>query len=642
VSSIVGTADDVGGKGIPVESPKFLRRLLRKPLAVVCVAFVLGVVGIAIFAPILLPDAVHEGAGDLLHSRQGPSGAHPLGTDTLGRDVLERLLVGTRPVVVGAFEALLVSLAVTVPIGLVAGYVGGRFDRAVGRYVDVSMSLPAVIVILVVLSVFPNSLLAAMTTLGILVAPAQIRVLRGAVMPVREELYIAAARVAGLSRPYIIVRHVFPRIVNIVIVNATLFAAAAITVNAGLAYLGALDPAVASWGGMFKDGTSVMLIQPWLIWPPGLAIAFTGMALALLGDSVRDATTEAWSAPMRRRRFASGSRTTVAQKMRPDAPLLSVEGLGVAFSTHGHVVSVLDDVNFTVAEGEVVGLVGESGCGKTVTSSAILGLLPANGEVTAGSIYYRGCDLTRASETALERMRGREIALISQEPVASFNPTFRVGWQIAQVVRHTRGVSRTEARKETIELLRRVHLHDPQLVAERYVHELSGGMAQRVAIARALAGEPKLLIADEPTTALDVTVQAEILDLLRDLQTSQGMAILLVTHDWGVVTDLCDRAIVMYAGEIVEQSPIRSIFREPRHPYTEALLASTLHNAPESQTLPTIPGAVPRPGSRPVGCRFHPRCTRATAECTTGAVAIEHVGLGRETRCIHHDELAIR
>jgi peptide/nickel transport system permease protein len=219
-------------------------------------------------------------------------------------------------------------------------------------------------------------------------------------------------------------------------------------------------------------------------------------------------------------------------------------------------------------------------------------------------------------------------------------PTFRVGVQIAQGVRRHHGGSRKAARARTVELLRRVHLPDPEHVAASYPHELSGGMAQRVAIARALAGEPRLLIADEPTTALDVTVQAEILDLLRELQREQGMAILLVTHDWGVVADLCDRAVVMYAGEIVERADLLALFREPFHPYTEALLASNPHDAVDVAQLPSIPGTVPKPGNWPSGCHFHPRCAHATAACGTQPIALERLREDRETRCIHHEQLA--
>jgi len=271
---------------------------------------------------------------------------------------------------------------------------------------------------------------------------------------------------------------------------------------------------------------------------------------------------------------------------------------------------------------------------------AILGLLPGAGQIEAGSIYYGSRDLVMLSERELRRIRGKEIALISQEPMVSLTPTFRVGWQIAEAVRRHHGYSRRKARRRAIELLRQVHLPDPELVARRYPHELSGGMAQRVAIARALAGEPKLLIADEPTTALDVTVQAEILELLRDLKNERKLAILLITHDWGVIADLCDRAVVMYAGEVVEQAPLGPIIREPRHPYTEALLTSNPHHASEADRLPTIPGDVPRPGAWPQGCHFHPRCRYATTVCHEAPIPLEHPRPERETRCIHHDKLA--
>ena len=222
----------------------------------------------------------------------------------------------------------------------------------------------------------------------------------------------------------------------------------------------------------------------------------------------------------------------------------------------------------------------------------------------------------------------------------SLTPTFRVGWQIAEAVRRHHRVSARAARAQTIELLRQVHLPEPKVIARRYLHELSGGMAQRVAIARALAGEPRLLIADEPTTALDVTVQAEILELLRVLQDERKMAILLITHDWGVIADICDRVVVMYAGQVVEQAALRPIFYRPLHPYTEALLASNPHHAPEATRLPTIPGGVPKPGAWPEGCHFHPRCGYATPACREARIPLERPAAERETRCIHHDQLA--
>jgi peptide/nickel transport system permease protein len=224
--------------------------------------------------------------------------------------------------------------------------------------------------------------------------------------------------------------------------------------------------------------------------------------------------------------------------------------------------------------------------------------------------------------------------------MASLDPAYRVGAQIEEALRCHRGLSRAGARARALELLRDMHFADPAAVARRYPHELSGGMAQRVGIARALAGEPQLLIADEPTTALDVTVQAEILELLRELQLTRRMAVLIVTHDWGVVADLCDRVVVMYAGQVVERADVRPIFDSPLHPYTEALLASNPHLAPEAATLPVIPGTVPPPGSWPAGCRFSARCRYSVAACTELAVAIEAAGGAHETRCLRHDQLA--
>jgi peptide/nickel transport system permease protein len=627
-------------------SPRLWRRLSRRPLAVACLAFILGVIGIAIIAPILLPHVSAEGAGDLLHVDQGPSSAHLLGTDTLGRDVLNRLLVGTRPSVVAVAEALLVTSLLGIPLGLAAGYLGGWFDRAVSWLTDLSFSIPHLIVILVVISVFSGSTLAAMVTLGILGAPGTARMIRSVTLPVREELYVAAARVSGLTRRYIIGRHVLPRVIGVVITQMALFAAGAVGIEAGLAFLGAAgSPSAPSWGRMLSDGMNSLQIQSWLIWPPAIAIGLTVLALTLLGDVVRDATVEEWSTSVkqkkavRARTMQTGLRTAAALHPHPSASVLEVEDLTVVFQTAADPVAVVEDVSFAVHDGEVVGIVGESGCGKTITAMAILDLLPGTAQIDSGRILYDSQSLTALSTRKVARLRGKQIALISQEPMVSLTPTFRVGWQIAEAVRRHHDVSRRDARERAIDLLRRVHLPEPELVARRYPHELSGGMAQRVAIARALAGEPKLLIADEPTTALDVTVQAEILDLLRELQHEREMAILLVTHDWGVIADLCDRVIVMYAGQVVEQANISDVFRTPLHPYTRALLASNPHHAVNSDLLPSIPGNVPSPGAWPQGCRFHPRCDLGTIDCRTTEVTLERPAPGRQTRCIRYREL---
>jgi peptide/nickel transport system permease protein len=637
-----------GESATVAESPRFVHRLLHRKLALVCLAYLAVIVAVGLIAPFVLPHVADENAGDLLAVRQGPTWGHWLGTDTLGRDVLDRLLVGTRVTIVGVAEALVVVLLLGVPLGLAAGFLGGWLDRVVSWLADLALSMPTIIIILVVLSVFPQSMTAGMVTLGVIAAPGLMRVVRSATLPVREELYIAAARVAGLSRPYIITRHVLPRIAGAVIVQASLLAAVALLVQTGLAFLNLVVAAPApSWGGMVADGVGAIVLQPWLIWPPGMAIAVTILALGLLGDAVRDATTESWAAPVqgqqRRRVWPTATGDPPARRASPVSPssaaLLSIEQLSVAFVSPAGAVKVVDDVTFDIHAGEAVGVVGESGCGKTMTAMAILRLLPGAGTIESGRIFFEGRDLAALPERELGRVRGKEIGLISQEPMISLNPAFRVGWQLAEAVQQHHRVSRRAARARAVELLRRVHLPEADVVARRYPHELSGGMAQRVAIARALAGEPKLLIADEPTTALDVTVQAEILGLLRELQRERKMAILLVTHDWGVVADICDRAVVMYAGQVVERAELVPIFREPLHPYTEALLASNPYHAGEAQTLPTIPGGVPKPGAWPAGCHFHPRCGYTTTACRTQPIPLETPAAERETRCIHYDRL---
>jgi peptide/nickel transport system permease protein len=486
-----------------------------------------------------------------------------------------------------------------------------------------------------------------MSALGLVLAPGVARVVRAATLPVREELYVAAARVSGLSRLHILGREILPRIAPVVIVQGALAAATALVLQSGLVVLGliappsdsSLIPTQPTWGGLIADGIKSLFFDPWLIWPPGVVLVLTVIVITLSGDLLRDLVTETWSPPRQRAPLVRrGAARAPSAPLRGDA-LLSVEGLSIAFPSPAGPIPVVEDVSFSVQAGETVGVMGESGCGKTVTAMAILGLLPGGGEVTGGRIAFAGRNLAALSERALRGVRGTEIGLISQDPTVAFTPVYRVGWQVAEVVRRHHGVSAAAARERALDLLRRVHLPEPEVVAERLPHELSGGMVQRVALAAALAGEPKLLIADEPTTALDVTVQAEILELLRELQRDTGMAVLLITHDGGVIADSCDRVVVMYAGQVVERGDVDALFRQPLQPYTRALLESNPHRFASTERLPAIPGAVPEPGAWPAGCRFHPRCPLATNVCTEGPVALASVGERRETRCLRYEQL---
>jgi peptide/nickel transport system ATP-binding protein len=331
-----------------------------------------------------------------------------------------------------------------------------------------------------------------------------------------------------------------------------------------------------------------------------------------------------------------------AEQLVAQGDLLSVTGLGVEFGSEEGWVPVVEDVSFSIGRGETLALVGESGCGKTVSSLAVMRLIPpSNGRISAGSIRFDGQDLLALGSDAMRQIRGNEISMIFQEPMTSLNPAFRVGAQIADAVRTHRHVSRDKARARAVEMLDRVGIPDAARRVEDYPHAFSGGMRQRAMIAMALACDPKLLIADEPTTALDVTVQAQILDLLRSLQDESGMAILFVTHDLGVVADICDRVAVMYAGQIVEEAPASRLFVRPRHPYAEGLLASLPQAATPGTRLTVIPGHVPRPGTFTEGCRFRLRCAHAVDACAVGEVTLVTVDGDGAARCVRRSELEL-
>ncbi len=322
----------------------------------------------------------------------------------------------------------------------------------------------------------------------------------------------------------------------------------------------------------------------------------------------------------------------------PDA-LLAVDGLSVAFPGAGGDVEVVRRLSFSVAPGEFVGLVGESGCGKSITALALLRLVPEPGRITAGRILLEGEDLLELAEPEMRRVRGRRIGMIFQEPMSALNPVLSVGFQIAEAVRVHHAVSRREAREEAVRLLDLVAIAAPRQRLKDYPHQLSGGQRQRVMIAIALAAKPDLVIADEPTTALDVTVQAQILELLEGLRQQLGLAVLLITHDLAVVAETCDRVVVMYAGQGVEEAPVEPLFAAPAHPYTRGLLAAvpTLGGAARGGDLPAIPGQVPEPASLPAGCAFHPRCADVMDECRQRQPEIYRVAERQTARCFLYE-----
>ncbi|MFD7137578.1 dipeptide/oligopeptide/nickel ABC transporter permease/ATP-binding protein [Streptomyces sp. NPDC059894] len=618
---------------------------VRKRAALVSACYLVLVLLVTLLADRLAPYDPDE--QDLTVALGAPSGAHWLGTGELGRDVLSRLMHGGQVTLLGVVITLAVYLTIGVPAGMVAGYRGGWFDRLVLKSADLVSAVPVIIVLLVVLAVFTDDESAAMAANGLLGAPLLARVVRSATLGVKEELYVRAAVANGIRDRVVIRRHVLPRVTGVVLVQASVYGAYAVLLETGLGFLG-LGTTRASWGNMIAEASENVGTDPWLLVPSGAVIISFVLALGLIGDGLRDTLAERYAPPAdkppSRRRATRQALLDAPRTVTPAAgpagdALLSVRGLTVALPIDGTPTDVIRDVSFDLRAGEVLGIVGESGCGKTVTATSLLGMLPAGGEITAGTIRFEGADLARADAAALRRVRGRRIGWISQDPLSGLDPSFTAGAQVAEAVRVHTGCTRQEARRRALELFERVRLPDPARVAASHPHQLSGGMAQRVGIAAALAGEPALVIADEPTTALDVTVQAEILDLLRELRRN-GTAVILITHDWGVLADLCDRAVVMYAGEVVEEAEVTALVTAPAHPYTAGLLGSDPHRAVPGEPLPAVEGAVPPPNRWPVGCHFQNRCPRVTDACREKPVVISRLtSPERSTRCIRPAEL---
>ncbi|MFL1431031.1 MULTISPECIES: dipeptide/oligopeptide/nickel ABC transporter permease/ATP-binding protein [unclassified Nocardiopsis] len=557
-----------------------VRRFLTDPQAVLSCLVLLVIAGLVLFAPWVTP---HDPDAANLRDAFGPPGdGHLLGFDSAGRDVWARLLYGGRNTLGGALLAVAVALAVGVPAGLAAGYHGGWFDTASGWVVNLVMALPAMVVLLASRAVLGPTVWVLMIVLGVLVSPSFYRLVRGVVAGVRGELYVDAARVSGLGDLRIIARHVLVVVRAPIIIQTSLVAGMAIGLQAGLEFLGIGSGSLPTWGAMLNEAfTNIQRAPLFMLWP-GLALGLTSAALVLLAGAMRDVLEDRGVAPAtgRRSRRAADAPTTL-ETAGERADLLSVRDLAVAYTrADGSATEVVHGVDLDVRRGEILGLVGESGSGKSQTAFSVLGLLPVGGRVARGSILIDGTEAVGANERTLRGLRGATVGYIPQEPMSNLDPAFTVGDHLTEPLRVRGGLTRAQARDRALELLRQVEIPDPERVVSAYPHQISGGMAQRVLIAGAISLDPALLIADEPTTALDVTVQAEVLALLRRLQAERGLGVLLVTHDLGVVADLCDRVAVMSGGRIVETGTAADLLTRPEHPYTRRLLAAVPDDAP--------------------------------------------------------------
>jgi ABC-type dipeptide/oligopeptide/nickel transport system ATPase component/ABC-type dipeptide/oligopeptide/nickel transport system permease subunit len=562
------------------------RLLLRHPLGAPCLVFLLLVVFVAVFAPWLARWGPQE--TDLAATNAPPlTPGHLLGGDSAGLDILSRLIWGSRQTVIAVLIVVVVSVALGVTTGLVAGFYRGRLDAGAGFLSDVIMSLPGIVLLIALYALTGPNIPVAMAVFGVIIAPTYYRLVRAIVLGVRNELYVDAARVVGLSDPRIVGRHVLWAVRAPVIIQTSFVMAAGIGIEAGISFLGLGDPASASWGIVLQNSFNGIYNNPWGVVWPGLAVSLTILALILLGNALSDvlqSSARSKVLPPRRRReiVAASAGEREAQPVNDsilvgssDDVILSVRGLRIAYpDAQGGVNEVVHGVDLDVRRGEIHGLVGESGSGKSQIAFSTLGILPREALILGGSILLDGEDLL-ADEGRMRAARGRRIAYIPQEPMSNLDPSFTIGSQLSRGLRAARPMPKKDAKKLLVDLLVRVGITDPERVLRLYPHEISGGMAQRVLICGAVASDPDIIVADEPTTALDVTVQAEVLELLRELDHERGLAMILVTHNLGVVADICDVVSVMKDGNIVERADVDSLFAAPNEAYTQQLLASS-------------------------------------------------------------------
>jgi peptide/nickel transport system permease protein len=604
-------------------------------------AIIAGIVIVAVAAPLLsLPDPVKMEVSARLAS---PSFTHVLGQDEYGRDVLSRIIWGARASLTVAFVSAMLAGVIGVTLGLLGGYARGLVEILTVRSMEAIVCFPPILLALLVVTLMGPGAATLVIALTILYAPGYARVAFAATLATRGLDYVTAQEALGAKPMRILARTILPNVAPPLLVQFSLTVAAAMVLESGLSFLGlGVVPPAPSWGLMIRGARSTMEQAPWLLFWPCLALAGTILTFNLLCDRLRDALDpRAGSA-------GGGWLRRAAVRILPDAApapapsLLRVEGLTIEIETPSARIRPVRDVSLSLKPGETLALVGESGSGKTLTGLALLGLLPSSMQITGRVLFVdragQSRDLIRLSEAELRRLRGDEIAMVFQDPGSSLNPVHRVGDQVAEVIRAHRETSRTEAAVQAVALLKDVGLPDPQQRARAYPHELSGGQRQRAMIATAVANGPRLLIADEPTTALDVTIQAQILDLLAALKAKGDMGLIFISHNLAVVAEIADRVCVMYAGEIVEEGPVAEVFAQPRHPYTAALIAS----APEgvSAQLTAIPGTVPLPHALPPGCTFAPRCAWAAEPCRTAKPAFAEVGPGRASRCFRWKEVA--
>ena len=565
-----------------------------------------------------------------------------LGTDHLGRDLLSRLLWGTRLSIAVGLCAAIIAAFIGSAIGVIAGFYGGHTDNIIMRGVDMLMAFPYILLALAIVAALGPGLMNALIAVAIVNIPFFARNIRGVTLGIVHREFVDAARLSGMSNAKIIINEILPNVFPVIVVAMSTTVGWMILETAGLSFLGlGSQPPQADLGSMLGEARAAIITSPHTSVVPGVMILIIVMAINLVGDGIRDVLDP---------RLKSGAlstprSTTEVVKNKSDAglksqTLLSIDGLKTEFRIGNRILKAVNDVSLTVDRGQCVGIIGESGSGKSVTALSIMRLVSSPpGIITDGSIDFKGDDLLKLSSEDLRDFRGKKVSYVFQDPLSTLHPLYTVGQQLSEAIQSHNHVGKLEKHEKALELLQAVRISNPEKRLNSYPHELSGGMRQRIGIAMALANDPDIIIADEPTTALDVTVQAQILKLFQDLRREKGLALVFITHDFGVISQICDKVAVMYAGKIVETGPAAEILKSPAHPYTARLKSCVPELGQGKRNLIAIPGFPPMIDNMASGCAFASRCEKVKQNCQSAMVDVKKIGQERAVRCLFPEEI---
>lgn len=600
-----------------------LRAFLGAPGGIAGAVIFALLIAIAIVGPVIWGNKAQT--SNLSIAYQSSSAAHPLGTDSLGRDILARTLSATRLTLELGFFASLISAVIGFGVGTMVAAMSPRFRGTGRRVIEISMSFPPILLALFLVTIFGAGAKGAVIAIGLGAAPGFARLAENYATSVNSKEFIASARTTGVRRSRLIWRYLLPNMAEPLVLAGLAYFAGSIIDISGLDFLGVgVQPPQYDWGTLLTTGVQALYETPWAAIAPAFMITITGLSIVYLGEALaRALNPRLWFVSSHQPRTLRLLDRYQAQRAEPGAArhvdpdvVLSVRNLNVLLPAKDKPRRLIKGVSFDLRAGEVLGIVGETGSGKTLTALSTARLVPHPLRVQTDHIEVDGVDTDTLPARRRASHLGTRVAMIFQDPMSSMNPAARIGSQLIDGARRHRSLSRTAAREEATERLGEVRIGDARRALRRYPHQFSGGMQQRIMIAMGLMARPRVLLADEPTTALDVTVQAQVLEVLREIKKKENTAIVLISHNLGVVNQLCDRVMVMYAGRIVEEGTRERVLRQPRHPYTKGLLGSIPQlRADTNEDLHAIPGRPPTAGIDTNGCPFAPRCPLAGNRC---------------------------